>query len=259
MADAYTDKLATYLDGELPPDEMREVDAHVRSCPSCAADVLGDVQLKRAVQSAGRRYSPSSEFRARVQQRVQGSRSSIFSGGKAGASVWSNWLTSVTVMTLLLIASVAAAYFGQRRLEREKIFSELADLHVATLASANPVDVVSTDRHTVKPWFQGKIPFSFNLPELQNSEFSLAGGRVTYLGQAPGAHLIYQIRKHQISVFIFQDRDLNGLSSDSGVRKRSSFEVDTWSRDGLRYFVVGDASPDDIRDLANRLRAAGSS
>jgi anti-sigma factor RsiW len=259
MADAYTDKLATYLDGELPPEEMKALDAHVRSCAGCAADVLSNVQLKRAVQSAGKRYTPSAEFRTRVQQRVQGSHSPAFLGAKATTSVWSYWLTSATAIALLLIASVAAAYFGQRRLEREKTFSELADLHVATLASANPVDVVSTDRHTVKPWFQGKIPFSFNLPELQNSEFSLAGGRVTYLGQAPGAHLIYQIRKHQISVFIFQDRDLSGLSSDSGVRRRSSFEVDTWTRDGLRYFVVGDASADDIRDLANRLKAAGSS
>jgi len=65
MADAYTNKLATYLDGELPPEEMRAVDEHVRTCPSCAADVLGHVQWKRAVQSVGRRYAPSAEFRAR--------------------------------------------------------------------------------------------------------------------------------------------------------------------------------------------------
>ena len=76
-----------------------------------------------------------------------------------------------------------------------QVFSEIADLHVATLASSSPVDVISTDRHTVKPWFQGKIPFAFNLPELQNSEFSLLGGRMTYLDQTPGAHLIYDAAK----------------------------------------------------------------
>jgi len=169
------------------------------------------------------------------------------------------WLTAATVVALLVIASIAAAYFGQRRMEREQTFSELADLHVATLASGNPVDVVSTDRHTVKPWFQGKIPFTFNLPELQNSEFSLLGGRVTYLGQTPGAHLIYQIRKHQISVFIFPDRDLKGLNSAPTVQRRDSFEVESWSQDSLRYFVIGDASAEDIRDLAKRLRVAESS
>ena len=69
--------------------------------------------------------------------------------------------------------------------------SELADLHVATLASSNPVDVVSTDRHTVKPWFAGKIPFTFNLPELQDSPFVLVGGRVSYLTNRRGRSLFF--------------------------------------------------------------------
>jgi anti-sigma factor RsiW len=158
------------------------------------------------------------------------------------------------------VASMVATYFGNRRMEREQAFSEVVDLHVAMMASANPVDVISTDRHTVKPWFQGKIPFSFSLPELQNSDFTLLGGRVTYLGQAPGAHLIYQIRKHQISVFIFQERDIKGgFGSDIGARTRRSFEAETWAQDGLRYFVIGDANVGDIRALALRLKAAGSS
>ena len=74
-------------------------------------------------------------------------------------------------------------YVGRESARRQRVFSELADLHVSALASATPVDVISTDRHTVKPWFQGRIPFSFNLPELQGSEFTLIGGRVTYLAQ----------------------------------------------------------------------------
>jgi anti-sigma factor RsiW len=251
MADEYGAKLATYLDGELSAEEMKAVDAHVRSCTSCAADVLGQVQRKRAVQSAGKRYSPSPEFRARVQQQI---------GGQARSSFGRVWLTAATVMAVLVMASMIAIYSGNRRMERQQAFSEIADLHVATLASTNPVDVVSTDRHTVKPWFQGKIPFTFNLPELQNSEFTLQGGRVTYLGQTPGAHLIYQVRKHQISVFIFQDRDMKGgLGSDQEVRRRRSFEVETWEQDGLRYFVIGDANVGDIRELASRLKAAGSS
>jgi anti-sigma factor RsiW len=128
---------------------------------------------------------------------------------------------------------------------------------VSTLASANPVDVLSTDRHTVKPWFQGKIPFTFSLPELQSSEFTLLGGRVTYLGQAPGAELIYRIRKHQISVFIFQDRAVGrALGSSSQSQKELSFNIESWSQDGLRYFLIGDASGDDIRQLADLLKKA---
>ena len=148
-------------------------------------------------------------------------------------------------------------YFGRQRSERAQTFSELADLHVAALAGSNPVDVVSTDRHTVKPWFAGKIPFAFDLPELQNSEFSLVGGRVTYLGQEPGAELIYRFRKHEISVFIFQEGAAGqALPSDSGPQKRVSFTVETWSAGGLRYFVLGDAGAEDIAKLASLFKQA---
>jgi len=139
---------------------------------------------------------------------------------------------------------------------RQRVYSELADLHVSALASATPVDVISTDRHTVKPWFQGKIPFSFNLPELQGTEFTLLGGRVTYLSQTPGAHLIYQVRKHEISVFIFQDRGDETASPASGPVHAMSFNEENWTQDGLRYFVVGDVAVADIEALSKLLREA---
>jgi anti-sigma factor RsiW len=120
--------------------------------------------------------------------------------------------------------------------------------------------VVSTDRHTVKPWFQGKIPFTFNLPELSNSEFTLLGGRVVYLEQTPGAQLIFQVRKHEISVFIFQDGAVNpALREASGPLRHVSFNLQSWSDKGLRYFVIGDASGDDIRNLADLLKNAAKS
>jgi len=146
---------------------------------------------------------------------------------------------------------------------RDHVFSEIADLHVTTLASSSPVDVVSTDRHTVKPWFQGKIPFAFDLPELQNSAFALLGGRMTYLYQAPGAHLIYDVREHHISVFVFQERSLRlnlpaTLGENPFAPKKLPFNVATWSQGGLRYFVIGDASAADIGSLAKVFKTAVS-
>jgi anti-sigma factor RsiW len=240
----WTAKLDGYLDGELPAGEMRELDAHLRSCPPCAADVLGRVQIKRAVHSAGLRYRPSAEFRERVRARI--------AVKPRRSPVWM-WLGAGVAAALALVVGLS---FRQGEVRRQA-FSELADLHVATLASANPVDVISTDRHTVKPWFQGKIPFSFNLPELQGSEFTLVGGRVTYFEQTPGAHLIYQIRKHEISVFIFQDRPGDAESLPAGLAQALSFNVENWSQDGLRYFVVGDVSAGDIQALSKLLRDAG--
>lgn len=146
---------------------------------------------------------------------------------------------------------------NRERRSEQQMMSELADLHVATLASANPVDVISTDRHTVKPWFAGKIPFTFNLPELQDSPFTLVGGKVSYLNQSPGAELIYRVRQHQISVFIFQEKDLRNVSGADSTLNSLSFQVRSWTHNGLRYFVIGDANGQDIDKLTEMLKSAG--
>jgi anti-sigma factor RsiW len=168
------------------------------------------------------------------------------------------WMLAAA-LSLVVVASSLSTYVGIQRSRGEQAYSEIADLHVATLASSSPVDVVSTDRHTVKPWFQGKIPFAFDLPDLQNSEFSLLGGRMAYLGQAPGAHLIYAVRKHEISVLVFQEVALGSrLTDGSTAKKELSFNVATWSQGGLHYFVIGDASAADINNLSNLFKTAGS-
>jgi anti-sigma factor RsiW len=248
MADLWTAKLDIYLDGELSASEMHDLDAHVRSCPGCAADVLRRVQLKRGLQAAGRRYTPSREFREGVLRQI---------AAPSRRSPARLWLTLTAAAAVLFAVGLVVTRVGQNRSERQRAFSEIADLHVATLASSNPVDVLSSDRHTVKPWFQGKIPFTFNLPELQNSEFTLIGGRITYLDQTAGAELIYQVRKHQISVFIFQDRALSpALRPESNPQRELSFTVESWSQDGLHYFVIGDAGAEDIAKLADLMKQA---
>ena len=247
VCESWKAKLDNCLDGELPEEEMRGFDAHVRNCPSCSADALARVQMKRAIQVAGKRYAPSAEFRKRMQQKI---------AAKPQRSFGLGWTLAVAAAVILVVGTLTSAYLGTRS-GRDQVFSEIADLHVATLASSSPVDVISTDRHTVKPWFQGKIPFAFNLPELQNTEFSLLGARMTYLDQTPGAHLIYDMRKHHISVFVFQERSLSAKLDDNSVwPKQLPFNLETWSQGGLRYFVIGDASAADIDSLAKLFKAA---
>jgi anti-sigma factor RsiW len=241
--------LDTYLDGELSEEETRTFDAHVRSCPSCSGEAIARVQTKRAIQVAGKRFTPSAEFRRRIQQSIAPKRQRRLRFG---------WMFAAAMAVILLVGALTSTYVGTRS-SRDHVFSEIADLHVARLASSSPVDVISSDRHTVKPWFQGKIPFAFDLPELQNSEFSLLGGRMTYFDQTPGAHLIYDVRKHHISVFVFQERSLRArLDENSLSPKKLSFNMETWSQGGLRYFVIGDASAADINSLAKLFRTAAS-
>ena len=114
---------------------------------------------------------------------------------------------------------------------------------MSDLASANPYDVVSSDRHTVKPWFQGKIPFAFNLPEFAGSEYTLLGGRLVYLHQQPAAQMMVGAGRHKISVLIAQENSSlgTGLPFSGGVAVRDSFNVETWEKNGLRFYVIGDA------------------
>ncbi len=242
-------KLDAYADGELPTAEADLLGAHLRKCAACAAEVLGKMQVKRAVAAAGRRYEPDEQLRAKIAKTI---------GAKPvrqGRSPWS--ILAIPALALLLI-SLGVTWYVERDLSRrQRLYGELADLHVTTLASANPVDVVSTDRHTVKPWFEGKIPFSFNLPDLGGTEFSLSGGRVTYLAQTPGAQLIYHLRKHEISVFIFQDRGEAAGIAASGPVHTLSFTEESWRQNGLRYFVVGDVGAEDIESLSKLLKSAG--
>jgi len=244
VCESWKAKLDTYVDGELPEQEMRAFDAHVRSCPACSADALARVQMKRAIQVAGKRFTPSAEFRNRIQKSIASKPQRRFRLG---------WMLAALAAVVLVVGTLTSAYLGSRS-GRDQVFSEIADLHVAALASPSPVDVISTDRHTVKPWFQGKIPFAFNLPELQNSDFSLVGGRMVYLEQAPGAHLIYDVRKHHISVLVFQERSLPASLDRSP--KKLPFNMETWSQGGLRYFVISDASAADIDRLAKLFKAA---
>jgi len=144
-----------------------------------------------------------------------------------------------------------------RQSQRQQLVGELVDLHVATLASANRVDVVSSDRHTVKPWFQGKVPFTFNVPELQGSPFELLGGRVTYFDQNPGAELLFTVRKHLLSVFIFKDSpELERALGSGELMHRLSFNMESWTDGGLRYVIITDAGRSDIDDLRARFAQA---
>jgi anti-sigma factor RsiW len=241
-------RLEPYADSELAAGEAADFELHLRGCASCAADALGLVQLKRMTRAAGARYSPTPEFCLRMEQSLRPKRKAPWFAMRFPK------LALAVVAAVLLIAS---ATIWEGRAERDRAFTELADMHVAALASINPVDVVSTDRHTVKPWFAGKLPFSFDLPELQNSEFTLVGGRVAYFQHASGAQLLFTVRKHQLSVFIFKQQSGDiPFSLGTTVSTKLAFHMESWSGGGLRYFIVSDAPASDLHALSKLLQSA---
>src|SRR6202451_3490732 len=247
VCETWTDKLDAYLDGELIGADARAVSEHLRGCPGCAAESLSRVQQKRAVQSARQKFTADPAFRARIQQSIAPRRAPRLSRF---------WLPVLATAMVLVVAGAVSLTLSRQRRGEQQLLGELTDLHVATLASANPVDVVSTDRHTVKPWFAGKIPFTFNLPELQDSPFVLLGGKVSYLNQSPGAELIFRVRQHQISVFIFQERAVGELYALNAGRDASSFNVRSWKENGLVYFAISDVGGQDLDKLRELMKGA---
>jgi anti-sigma factor RsiW len=238
-------KLAAYLDGEVLEEQAAELRAHIAGCPACAVEVAEMVALKRGLLAAQGKFSPSADFRVRVRQQITSKKTRV-------RPSWM-WPALATVAAILII-SVAWMLSSHR----PDAMSEVADLHVNMLASANPVDVISTDRHTVKPWFAGRIPFAFNVPEFAGSDFALLGGKVAYFDQQPGAQLLVSMKQHKISVLIFKESPemKHVFAPAKDVEARNGFEMKTWSSGGLRFVVTGDTEPALIDKLAGMMRQA---
>jgi anti-sigma factor RsiW len=232
-------QLDLYADGELRKPELQQFETHLRSCPSCAAEALGRMQLKRAVHTAATQaFIPPVELKARLQKALTPRK-----------TAFQLWLPRLVFSAAVVAVAIAAALLVARHRPQQDLLAEAIDLHVSALASANPVDIVSTDRHTVKPWFQGKLPFTFNVPELGNSRFHLIGGRMAYIGQNPAAQLVFGVNKHQISVFIF--KDTGRLPESALTEQQFNFSLETWTENGLRFVAVTDAGMADVQALSS--------
>ena len=243
----WLDKIDLYLDGEVTGAEARELELHIAACSSCSSETLARSQLKRNIHLAGKAFVADPAFRRQLEESIW----------PKSPRVRRFWTYAVGALCCALIVGVFATMAWTRHQRRQQLISELTDLHVATLASENRVDVVSSDRHTVKPWFQGKLPFTFNLPDLQNSQFQLLGGRMAYLQQSSGAELLFTVRKHILSVFIFKDSaELDRLLGSSAATQNLSFNIESWSDAGLRYLIVTDANRADVDEFRALLTAA---
>jgi len=236
--------IGAYLDGELLPDQAAAVQEHLGSCMHCSSEIAEIARVQRSLRSARGHFAPSAEFRRKVQKQISRPR----------RRNWLIWTMPVGVALATTILLTTFAYIGHAR--RSSAFAELADLHVNALSSTNLVDVVSTDRHTVKPWFQGKIPFSFNLPEFSGTQYTLLGGRMVYFHQHPGAQLIVSMNQHKISVLIFQNSvDLGGALAGQAAQDRgTSFGIEGWQSQQLWFVLVSDADPAGIDNLARLLK-----
>jgi anti-sigma factor RsiW len=259
--------LNALVDGELTADQLADANQHLAGCPSCTSYALHQSLLKSATAKAGLRYAPPPQLRERLMQLA----SQEDSGGRASGVRPARVNTARSIRgfgslgwaaaAVLLLAFLSMMFF-QRATQRDErvsaenaaLVTEVFDQHVATLAGNTPPQVVSTDRHTVKPWFQGKIPFSFNLPQGLPSDTTLDGANLTYLRNQPVAQLLYSIGKHRVSIFLRQKAST--AETSELVAERSGFHVMGFNTNDLEVVAVSDVDPARLRELAGAIRHA---
>jgi len=190
---------------------------HLHGCSVCTSRALEQALLKSATARVGQRYSLSDSMRERMQNLIASQNASSRMVEEKmpprrtplNRSAWrTNWIGLAVAATLLVSAGgLTVLEINEHRtqmvaVDRAALVTEVSDQHIATLAANLAPQVLSSDRHTVKPWFQGKIPFSFNLPENLPEDTKPEGANLAYLYNRPVAQLLYSIGKHHVSVFM---------------------------------------------------------
>lgn len=237
-------KIALYADDELDPRAHDAVAAHLSGCAECSAALAAHLDMKKAVRVAGKQFAAPAELHAAVFKQLR---------RREGVSPWWKW--GLAPVTAVLIA--ALGFMLWPRTKTDPTIAGLVDQHVSMLAT-NHLDVISEDRHTVKPWYQGKLAFTFNQPELaKDSPFKLVGGNLVYAQQKAGAELVYQAGLHKVSIFIFQAGDR--AAREPAWNHDLSFTVSSWSAGGRQCYLVTDASQDEAGQLVVLFRDANRS
>ncbi|HTZ58731.1 MAG TPA: zf-HC2 domain-containing protein [Acidobacteriaceae bacterium] len=251
-------QLNALADGELPAEQLAAVNEHLSVCPSCTSSALHQSLLKSATAKAGQRYTPPLQLQERMARLVTAGAGELQK--KAANPSPSRWrFASLGWATAALLALVFAATTMLQRhrmalQEQAAMATEVFDQHIATLAGSQPPEVVSSDRHTVKPWFQGKIPFSFNLPENLPQGMTLDGANLTYLDNQPVAQLLYSIGKHRVSVFVRRKQDGSGRTASGGLR--AGFQVIPFRTRDLAMVAVSDVDPARLGELVSAIQKA---
>jgi anti-sigma factor RsiW len=266
------DSLSAFMDGELAAAQQG-IEQHLATCHACTLRVLSATKLKAATARTGRRFTPPPEAIARLTAQLHSqsepqSHPTSQTQPKPTARIYTIRPAAIrrpgAWAALAAAILLAVSFLGFRQLHQTntlaaELATELLDQHLATLSSAATPQVLSTDRHTVKPWFQGRLPFSFNLPDAAAlpPDTALKGADLTYLNGQPAALLLFTIHRHQVSFFLTQRSTSPTLTAIPSTL--AGFTLRTATTPDLRIIAVSDVNPSDLDNLMAALRQAQAS
>ena len=238
------DRIHALLDGELPSPAALEVESHLRACPSCAAAYGRLRSLRSALRSEVLTFAPPTALVERVRAATSGAPQA---GGRER-------LSPLFALAAALLVGVAIGRFlpaGSRDRVQPGSAEAIVDAHVRALASGKLTEVVSSDQHTVKPWFAGRLDFSPKVRDLAAEGFPLAGGRVDRVGGRPAAALAYGRSKHVVELFVWVERVPPPGTTTARVR---GINVVRWTDEDLAYAAVSDLNESELLAFADLVR-----
>jgi anti-sigma factor RsiW len=244
-----------YLDGELDLVRTIEMESHLKGCPTCAQELESLKALRAALQRSALAYAAPSALRERIQTSL---RASSMTGVRERKIKWLSlniWQLAGAFALLALISVTGWQLTARLRAPSgdQQIAAEVFASHVRSLEANHLMDVASTDQHTVKPWFDGKLDFSPPVEDLASDGFPLVGGRLDYLEGREVAALIYQRRKHFINVFVWPGSA--EINSTQAIQSRQGYNIMRWSRGGFQFWAVSDVAASDLADFVRLVQA----
>jgi len=235
------------IDGELDAGHAREVEAHIVGCPDCAARLRDFQELRKAMSPTTLRYTAPAGLRERIEGKLPrpheavANRRSVIRGFAAGAA-----LSAIVASGVMVLA--------MRNDDQRLLLGEVVSAHLRSLQGQHLIDVESTDQHTVKPWFNGRLDVAPPVADLTAQGFTLLGGRLDYLNAKPVAAIVYRRRVHIINLFCSPAPG----AANRGPKMESlqGYNVRRWRENGLNLWAVSDIEADELNDFGEKFEAA---
>jgi anti-sigma factor RsiW len=245
-------QLDAYVDGELAPREARELEAHLAACDACAQLHRVRVALGTAIraQIPALRAPDGLEMRVRTSLRAAAQHPGPRRVMPTGATRW------LALAASLAVVAVGGWRLGLSHAGAEALAGQVLASHVRSLMPGHLTDMISSDQHTVKPWFNGKLDFSPPVYDFAGRGFPLIGGRLDYVGGRPVAALVYGRRQHLINVFLWPAA--RGAGGGPAAVNQQGYHLLHWTTPEYSYWVASDVGVAELHEFAGLLARGDS-
>jgi anti-sigma factor RsiW len=236
------------MDGELDPVRNVEIEEHLRTCDACSQSLEAQRALRSALQSDDLYFQAPAGLERKIRIAAQ--------RPERKSRLLHVQLRGWAAAALAAAAVVAVAFFLPPILSRpqtDRIAQDVVSAHIRSLMPGHLTDVPSSEHHTVKPWFAGRLDFSPAVVDLTAEGFPLVGGRLDYAAGRPVAALVYRRGKHLINLFTWPAAPIGESAEKSDARQ--GYNVVFWTRGGTNYWAISDVNRTDLRRFAELVRA----